>query len=76
MANEDLRKVSHIGLWIVVFIIGAWLVWSATHTTTENNRYGANTIVPSETNNNYGLVNLRPCGAFFAFDGQKKEPKK
>lgn len=36
--------VSHILLWLVVAGIGAWLVYAATHTNTENNRYapGAN----------------------------------
>lgn len=34
-----MRKASHIGLWIIVIGIGVWLVYSATHSTTENNKY-------------------------------------
>ena len=31
--------VSHIFLWIIILGIGAWLVYSATHSNTENNKY-------------------------------------
>lgn len=34
--SPNLRKASHIGLWIMVILIGGWLVWSATHTRTMN----------------------------------------
>lgn len=76
MESPELRKVSHIGLWILVLSIGGWLVWQATHTNIENNRYGSGTIPITQEEHNYGLVNLKPCGAFFSFDGQKKEQVK
>lgn len=75
MPDENLRKVSHIGLWIMVIIIGGWLVWQATHTNTENNRYGSGTIPVSSTTNNYGLLNLNPCGILFTISGEKKKPE-
>lgn len=42
MESPELRKVSHIGLWIFVVIIGGYLIYSATHTSTENNKYAPN----------------------------------
>lgn len=46
MENEGMRKASHIGLWILVLAIGGWLLYSATHSSTENNRYA-----PGSTSN-------------------------
>lgn len=43
--SPGLRKASHIGLWILVLMIGGWLVWQATHTTTENNKYASGATV-------------------------------
>lgn len=45
MEDPGLRKVSHIGLWLCVLGIGGWLVWSATHTTTENNKYASGATI-------------------------------
>lgn len=72
MIDENLRKASHIGLWIVVFIIAGWLVWSATHTNTENNKYGSGTIPVTHETHNYGLLNLNPCGILFTVGDDKK----
>ena len=46
MQPNPIRTASHIGLWIAVVSIGAWLVWSATHTKTEHNNYatGSNPV--------------------------------
>lgn len=39
MENSPARLTSHILLWIIVAGIGIWLIYSATHTNTENNRF-------------------------------------
>lgn len=39
--NSNARLVSHILLWVIVVVIGAWLVWSATHSSTQNNKYAS-----------------------------------
>lgn len=71
--NEGVRTASHIGLWVAIIIIGIWLVYAATHTNTENNKYGSGTIPVSHTSNNYGLLNLNPCGILFTIGGEKKK---
>lgn len=75
MANESMRKASHIGLWIGLICIAGWLIWSATHTNTENNHYGSGTTPITLEEHNNGLINLKPCGAFFTFDTQQKKPE-
>lgn len=70
--NPTARKISHIGLWCVVAGIGVWLVYSATHTTTENNKYGSGTTPITFEEHNYGLFNLKPCGVLFSFDSPQK----
>jgi hypothetical protein len=44
--QADPRLFSHIFLWIIVAGIGIWLIWSATHTNIENNKYA-----PGSTSN-------------------------
>lgn len=62
------------GLAIIGIII--WLVWSATHTNTENNRYGAGTIPINPQTTNYGLVNFNPCGVLFKVDDRHRAGNK
>lgn len=54
MEDPRLRKASHIGLWILVIIIGGWLIWSATHTksSTKNESFATG----SKQTNNYKIV--------------------
>jgi len=54
--DSPVRTASHIGLWICVFIIGIWLVWSATHTSTENNKYASGSNPIDYTSNGLRLV--------------------
>lgn len=75
LEDSGLRKASHIGLWISVVVIGIWLVYAATHTNTENNKYGSGTIPVSHNSTNYGLLNLNPCGIIFKIDGEYKKPE-
>jgi hypothetical protein len=35
----QVSTVSHVLLWVVVAVIGVWLVWSATHSNNEKNNY-------------------------------------
>jgi len=44
---------SHILLWVVVVIIAIWLIYSATHTTTENNRYAPGATVSDNHSNRW-----------------------
>ena len=53
---SPIRTASHIGLWIVVIGIGIWLVYSATHTSTENNKYAPNSNPTDITHNGFRLV--------------------
>lgn len=78
MPDEGMRKASHIGLWILMFLIGGWLVWQATHTNTENNSYAKGSASYGINNTYYPLSSLIPCGAFFRIsnDPMKKEPAK
>lgn len=52
--DPNLRKISHVGLWITVILIGGWLVWSATHSknTTKNESFASG----SKQTNNYHMV--------------------
>lgn len=36
---EQIRTASHIGLWIAMALVAVWLIYSATHTNTENNKF-------------------------------------
>lgn len=45
MENNGARLASHIGLWILGLGIVVWLVYSATHTQTEFNRYAPGATV-------------------------------
>lgn len=56
MNTSPLRTASHIGLWIAVIGIGIWLVWSATHTSTENNKYAPNSNPTDITHNGLRLA--------------------
>lgn len=56
MNPTPLRTASHIGLWIAVVIIGIWLVYSATHTSTENNKYAPGSHPIDNTSNGIRLV--------------------
>jgi hypothetical protein len=56
MNPNPIRTASHIGLWIVVVLIGAWLVYSATHTSTENNKYASGSNPIDYTSNGIRLV--------------------
>ena len=71
MEPNPIRTASHIGLWIIIVGIGVYLVYSATHTNTENNKYGSGTIPITHETHNYGLINLNPCGALFNFTPDK-----
>lgn len=39
MESSGVRTASHIGLWVLGIGIIVWLVYSATHTSSEQNRY-------------------------------------
>ncbi len=41
----DARLISHILLWIALVIVVAWLIWSATHGSTQNNRFAPGATV-------------------------------
>ncbi len=53
--QADYRLASHIGLWIFAIGISIWLIYSATHTHTENNRYDSGSN-PQETTVNKGFL--------------------
>lgn len=36
---EGVNTASHVLLWVILLAIGGWLIYSATHSSTENNRY-------------------------------------
>lgn len=73
MEPNPVRTASHIGLWVIVIGIGVWLIYAATHTNTENNRYGSGTTPITHETRNYGLVNFTPCGAFFSIGQPEKK---
>lgn len=72
----DGRLASHIGLWILGIGIIIWLVWSATHSNTENNRYAPGSASYGITNTYYPLSSLFPCGAFFKIDHETAQKQK
>lgn len=72
---QQIRTASHIGLWVAMVVVAIWLIYSATHTNTENNKYGSGTTPITFEDHNYGLINLKPCGALFSFDTQKRQEK-
>ncbi len=75
--ENPVSTASHFGLWLILLAIGGWLLWQATHNSTENNRYASGSIPITHESKNYGLINLSPCGALFTIDTQKsKEDKK
>jgi hypothetical protein len=49
MDDQPVNTASHILLWICVLGITVWLVWSATHSTTNNDKFapGSAQISPS-----------------------------
>lgn len=56
--DEKISKgslASHILLWVVVGTIGIWLVWSATHSTTENNKFAPGATVSDNHSNRWPL---------------------
>ena len=48
--------VSHILLWIVIIGIGVYLIFRATHSTTENNKYAPNSNPTDITHNGIRLA--------------------
>lgn len=77
--DPNMRKASHVGLWIIVIIIGAWLVWSGTHTKTMN-KTDTFASGSKQTNNyritrNYGLAFLDLAVLPFTFHGCTKNDK-
>lgn len=62
MEDPNLRKVSHIGLWILVLAIGGWLVWSATHASTENTKNLPGSIDNHKEAKYYGLLSMGISG--------------
>lgn len=48
----NLRKASHIGLWFISLGVVGWLLWSATHNNTKNQRFSGD----SKQTNNYHIV--------------------
>ena len=36
---ERVRTFSHVGIWIVIFSVGLWILWSALNKRTESNEY-------------------------------------
>ena len=54
MNPNPLRTASHIGLWLCVVLIGIWLVWSATHNT--SNKYYADSKPTDIKHDGFRLV--------------------
>ena len=54
--DAPIRTASHIGLWICVIVIGIWLIYAATHTSTENNKYAPGSNPIDYTSNGIRLV--------------------
>lgn len=48
--------LSHVGLWLVALSIVVWLVYSATHTSTENNRYAPGATVNDNHSSRWPLT--------------------
>ena len=48
--------ISHIILWVVISGIGIWLVYSATHTNTENNKYAPGATVSDNHSSRWPLT--------------------
>lgn len=71
--DPDARKVSHILLWIIVIIIGGWLVWSATHSVTKNSTStfasGSHQSNVYHVNRNYALASLSLMFSPFTWNG-------
>ena len=70
MNTDPIRTASHIWLNIAVVVIIIWLIYAATHTTTENNRYGQGSTHVEVIEHNWPL-SVHPCGAIFDFFGRE-----
>lgn len=70
--SPELRKVSHIGLWIAVIIIGSFLLWSAfvKRTDVETFTKGASKQEISFTITEQPFS--FPCGKFITYDPDRK----
>lgn len=77
--SPELRKVSHIGLWIGLIAIIIFLTWSAVNKKSEDNNYRAGSVDNSRVVNVYPL-GLAPGCDYIRADGtplskSKKEIK-
>lgn len=54
--SPDLRKASHIGLWLVVGALVIFLTWSAVNKKSEDNTYRAGSV------DNSRIINVYPLG--------------
>ena len=52
----QISTVSHVLLWIVIIGIGVWLIYSATHTNTENNKYAPGATVSDNHSSRWPLT--------------------